>query len=101
MKSVREVSMIRRDEDGGVSRTVLYKGEKRKKKKQTMGLKTLERMAHEAARAEDAFASSYLSRHEGSNEKKRDGWIRDLNKNLYKASKTAGKKVKVNRLLGL
>ena len=101
MRSVREVSMIRKDADGGVSRTVLYKSQGRKRKKQTAGLKSVERMVHSAAKAEDAFASSYLARHERSNQKKRDGWIRDLNKNLYRATKRGSKKMKVSDLLGM
>ena len=92
--------MIRKDSEGGTSRTVLYRS-KRRKRKQTTGIRSLERLARRAAEAEDVFSSEYLDRHRRSNRKKRDGWLRDLNRNLYRAAEKGSKKLKVRKLVGL
>jgi hypothetical protein len=101
MSSVRRVSLVRNDPTTGASRTVLYERKRSKRKKQSTGLKAIERSVRQAARAEDAYASEYLARHEASNRKKRDGWLRDLDKNVYKASRKAGKKLNLRKLAGL
>jgi hypothetical protein len=72
---------------------------KRKKKKQTKGLKPVERLVRTVADANDAFGSSYAKRHRRSNRKRRDGWLRDMVGNFSKAGNKARKELEVSRIL--
>lgn len=83
-KSILKVSILRAD--GSVD--VICR-KKRKKKKQSKELKPLEKMSRRMADANLASAKSYASSHRKSNGKKRDGWLRDLPKNMSKASEKA------------
>lgn len=67
---------------------VVYQRRKRsgKRRSQSESLRWLENFTHEAARATSTGANTYLRRHERSNRKKRDGWIRDLPDNLWVAA---------------
>ena len=100
MSSVRQISLVRKDGSGVVTRTVLYEDRPRRKKMST-GLKAVERVVRRAAQAEDAFSSEYLARHEKSNLKKRDGWLKDLDDNVFRAARKANKKLTATKLLGL
>jgi hypothetical protein len=46
----------------------------------------VEQMVHQAADAAATTATVYLCRHERSNRRKRDGWLRDLPNNVYTAT---------------
>ena len=37
------------------------------------------------ARAQSTAVDTYLARHENSNDKKKNGWLRDLGNNVFKA----------------
>lgn len=89
-KSVRRV--VRLGEDGPV---VLHSRKKDKKKKQTWILEPIEKAGRRVAKAYRAGADSYLSRHDRSNRKNKDGWLRDYPKNAMKAARTGAKKLKV------
>jgi hypothetical protein len=43
------------------------------------------------------FTSSLRESHEASKDKKRDGWITDLGRNVFKAANKGRKKVKMGR----
>jgi hypothetical protein len=66
---------------------VIVKGRKgrRSRRRQTEGLGWVEAFTHETARAASAGVDTYLKRHERSNKRKRDGWIRDLPDNMWSA----------------
>jgi hypothetical protein len=97
-KSVRRVVLLQPDGAGGIAAQTLYEKETdRKNKKQQKGLKEVGkgvRRLHNAARA---FDEEYLRRHDASNRKKRDGWARELPKNLVKATRKGVKKVEASR----
>ena len=98
-KGVRRVTVFERDTDGHVHAVTVY-SRRRARKRQTQGLKPFERLARTAAKAGDAFAGTYRRRHRRSNEKRKDGWLRDGISNLAKAGDRARKKLDVARLLG-
>jgi hypothetical protein len=54
------------------------------RKKQSKMLRPLERRIRRLARRESRALSMYLALHDRSNRKKRNGWIRDLGRNLRK-----------------
>lgn len=94
VKSIRRITTF---DDNGHPVTV-FKGKNKKKKKQAAWLKPFEKRQRRAARAMIAGSESYLDRHQRSNRKKRNGWLRDLNKNSLKAWRKGAKKLKVFKL---
>jgi Family of unknown function (DUF6312) len=93
-ESVRSVVVIRADNSGRMVSTTLHEKETRKKKG-TRKLRPVERAITRAAEGAQEFANSYLSRHDKSNEKKKNGWARDFAYNVYKADRAGMKKLKL------
>jgi len=92
--------MARLRQRGSVGGIAVYRyGGKKKTKKRSRGLKPLERAVRRGAIADSAFSTRYLKAHRKSNRKKRDGWLRDLDDNLYKASRRGRKRLKLRRVL--
>lgn len=54
-------------------------------KRQAKMLRPLEKGMRKAIRRQLGVAQIYLSRHERSNRRKRDGWLKDLPRNIYRA----------------
>ncbi len=79
------ITVIRRDETGRLIARERYEGEGRRRKKQSKMLKPIERTLRNAVRFESRLLNDYLSRHERSNAKKRNGWVKDLPTNLVRA----------------
>ncbi len=97
-KSIRKVILLAPDAKGNVSPIVLFDRDG-ERKKMSRPLRPLEKAVRRAADAEAAFAKTYLSRHRRSNAKKKDGWIRDLNVNLFKATRRGFKRSPLGRLI--
>src|SRR5687767_4635374 len=98
--SVREVRSIEQHADGDKASIILFRRRGKKRKKSSWGLKAVEEAAHQAAKGQTTFANSYLSRHERSNEKKRDGWLIDLPTNVFKAARRGRKQARIERVYG-
>lgn len=77
------ITVIRRDENGKLVARERYE-EGPRRKKQSKLLKPLERTMRRAIGFESRLLNDYLGRHERSNAKKRDGWIKDLPRNLFR-----------------
>lgn len=90
--SVRRITLLRRDASGVVVPVRLY--ERSTSKKGTRSAKFFERSARRIAKGQLKTAEGYLSRHEKSNRKKKDGWLRDFNANVFKASKKGLKQLR-------
>ncbi len=56
-----------------------------RRKKQARVLRPLERGMRKGLRRQLGFARIYLAHHERSNRRKRDGWLKDLPRNVYRA----------------
>ena len=87
-KSVRRVSIVKSDGSGVIT---LHRGKKRRKKS-SKGLGIFEKAVRRMSKTNLAGAKEYDKRHRKSNRKKRDGWLRDLPKNLNKSSLKAWKR---------
>ncbi len=110
-KSVKRITILKASstkgkgagDDNGSSDTstaVVIKP-KRKKKKHSKGLiKIWERLARRSADANQRAYDDYASRHERSNRKRRDGWLRDYSYNWLRAQREGGKKLKLSKLFG-
>ena len=79
------ITVIRRDESGRLIARERYEGEGRRRKKQSPLLKPIERTLRNAIRFETRLLNDYLGRHERSNAKKRNGWVKDMPGNLMRA----------------
>ena len=80
------VTVVRRDEYGRLVARERYESEgERRRKKQSKLLRPIERLMRRAIKFEVRLLSDYLGRHEHSNSKKRDGWIKDLSKNVRRS----------------
>lgn len=97
-KNIVRVVRLERDQAGNWSPVVLHET-KTKRKKSKGPLRSIERVVRRVARAQQAFADSYLDRHNGSNQKKRDGWMSDMPVNVLRASGKGMKKLQIAKLL--
>ena len=91
---LKYITSLNSDDDFGGIPEVLYGSSsnrrKKKKKKQSRALKPLERAIYSMAKSYDKATKEYLDRHENSNKKKKNGWIRDFSKNYGKAMRKVG-----------
>jgi hypothetical protein len=96
---IKRVTVIRRDGRGQIIARDAYEG-KRKKKKQSKGLRPIERELRKILEFRSDVISNYLDRHNRSNEKRRDGWLSDLPSNMVRAVRKAKPKrlLRVKRL---
>jgi len=95
-KTVRRITVLSPEVEGWQAMTI-YKKKRRKKKKGVRVLRPLEKGVRRLARADRTFSDTYLKRHKKSTRKKRDGWLRDLNYNLYHAGRRQAKALKIPR----
>ena len=67
---------------------------KKKKKKTSKVLRPLERLVRRTMMAGETFNSNFLDRHNRSRKKKKDEWIRKLDRNVFRAARKGSKKIK-------
>ncbi|NEP58851.1 MAG: hypothetical protein F6K31_17830 [Symploca sp. SIO2G7] len=88
-EEVKAATVLRSEESFGGSPDVLVgsggRRKKKKKKKQAAALKPYEKTIFKVAKSYDKATKEYKDRHEKSNRKKKNGWIKDLPKNYSKA----------------
>jgi hypothetical protein len=97
-RKIQRITVFDRDVTGSLRPVVLF-DRRPKKKKQTKGLRPVERLVRTVVDANDAFGSTYARRHRRSNRKRRDGWLRDMVVNYSKAGNKARKELEVSRIL--
>lgn len=89
----RAVVLRSDDSYGGYADTIFGREKKKrrkKRKKQSKFLSPWEKTVRRAAKNQVKASDSYLERHERSNRKKKNGWIRDLNKNVSRSLSKLG-----------
>jgi hypothetical protein len=91
-KAINRIILLQPGSSGSLVRTVLYESPN-EHKKQTRILRPLERVVRRVSRAQLDYWGTLVSRHNRSNRKKRDGWIRDSVTNLAKASQKRAKQI--------
>ena len=99
-KSVRQITVLQRDQTGAIAPVVVFK-RRRGKKKSTRFVRPLEKITRSLAEASDAATGTYLKRHKKSNRKRRDGWVRDVPTNVVKANRKAMKEIRPAAFFGL
>lgn len=83
---IKRVTVIKRDGRGQIVSRDAYEGE-RKTRKQSKTLRPMERQVRKMMEFQQDVIQNYLGRHQRSNEKKRDGWLSDLPRNMMRAVK--------------
>lgn len=89
-KSVRKVVKLQRDEDGSLSPVVIYKGATRKRKV-SAALRPLEKGIRRLVKSQATVTDTYLRKHNRSNEKRKDGWVKDFVSNVSNAGRKGRK----------
>jgi hypothetical protein len=97
-KGVEEIIVLRRDEQGRLRKRTIYQRSK-KQKKSTPSVGPVGRVMRKIVSGSESAAKLYLDRHDESNRKKSDGWLRDLPYNTYRAARRGMRKVR--RAFGL
>jgi len=93
----RRVTILGKNADGTAAiKTIVAPSEK---KKGTKGLSLIEKIVRTGAEVGTTAGNSYLARHEKSNAKKKDGWVKDAPINVIKAGMKGIKKVKISKFL--
>lgn len=95
-KTVRRITVLS-PEEGRWQAITIYKKKGKKKRKRSKMLRPLERGARRLAKGNRKIAQTYLKRHNKSTRKKRDGWLRDLGYNVYRANRKGAKTLKIPR----
>ena len=95
--TVRRVVQLQPDATGRITPVVLYERDAVRRKKGSRIVRPLERLVHRLAKSSHAQAEKYLARHERSNTKKRDGWVRDFNVNVIRAVQAGQKPLRWDR----
>jgi hypothetical protein len=94
-KDVRSIVQLQRDDDGTLVPSVIYRAERRKKRGSST-FKPLEKTVRKIAKSQTRFAGTYLKKHARSNEKRKDGWMKDLVTNLTNAESKGRKSLTKN-----
>jgi len=89
LKSVKRVVVLQKDASGATVPFVAF----RERRKGSRRLRPLEKAVRRLNVAQGTTAGVYLESHERSNRKKRNGWFKDLRKNLAKAGRRGAKKL--------
>ncbi len=97
-KSVRKVIQLQKDSNGNQAPVVLYR-KTGGNKKMTSNLRPLEKAVRRMMTAESAVLNTYLEKHERSNQKTKDGWLRDMVPNIVEAGEKGRKKLRINRMI--
>ena len=100
VKPAKRVTVLTRDANGDLSvKAETTSGEQKKKKKSTKGLGLVEKIVRTGVDVGTATGGSYLGRHKKSNEKKKDGWIKDAPVNVVRSGLKGMKKIKIRNFI--
>ena len=97
VKPAKRVTVLTRDANGNLSvKAETTSGEQ---KKNTTGLGLVEKIVRTGVDVGTATGGSYLGRHKKSNEKKKDGWIKDAPVNVVRSGLKGMKKIKIRNFI--
>ena len=91
--AISKVSKVQRAEDGVVVRTRL--GESGGRRRVSKRYRKVDKALRRVIRAQRTALDEFSGRHERSSARKKNGGLRDLRKNLFKATRKGVKKIKL------
>jgi hypothetical protein len=83
---IKRVTLVKRDNRGRIVARESYSS-KRRSKRSSRGLRPIERGIRNILEFQVDVLGNYLGRHRRSNQKRRDGWLRDMQTNVFRAVK--------------
>ena len=97
--SIRRIIRLETTPDGATVPVEIYARQSGGKKKTERSLRPMRRAQRQLARAQVAMAAEYLDRFDRSDRKKRNGWLRDNPRNVWKAVRKGSKQIKLTKIL--
>lgn len=86
---VKSIHVFTKNEAGGVTKLGTFKPRRRGAKKIPRWARPFEKETRRVYQAMSRFANEGLRRHQRSNSRKKNGWLKDLNHNTYVANRKA------------
>ena len=93
---MKSAVLLEQGADGVTTSTLLYK--ERGKRRISKQWRPLEKALRRVSLAQSTAADDYLRRHKRSGEKKKNGAVRDMGKNVWRAQRKGVKKLKIRFL---
>ncbi len=81
---IKSIALIQSGDGEPVQRTVLAEV---KRKRVSKRWRKMEKWVRRLNKSQAITAREYMARHDRSNQKKKNGWLKDIGKNLSKAQK--------------
>lgn len=94
--AVKSAVLLEQGADGAITSTVLIK--ERRKRRVSKQWRPLEKALRRVSLAQSTAADDYLRRHKRSSQKKKNGAVRDMGKNMWRAQRKGVKKLKIRFL---
>ena len=94
--AVKSAVVVQQGADGGVTTTVIHKD--KRKRRVSKRWRPLEKSLRRMSLAQSTAADEYLRRHKRSGAKKKNGAVRDMGKNVWRAQRKGVKKLKIRLL---
>jgi len=99
VRNVRRIIRLEPGADGYVPNVLYDRGAGRERKRTTPLLRPMERLLRQCSEAQSTAALDYLERHYRSSGKTKNGWFHDLSRNLVKAQRRGGRRIKLAKIL--
>jgi hypothetical protein len=96
---VRRVVQLQKDSAGHTVAVEIYRKPGDARKKSSRPMRPIDKAIRRAAEAQQTTAATYLQKHEKSSAMRKDGWLRDLNANVWDATRKGQKALKLRRLI--
>ena len=94
--AVKSAVLLQQGADGTMTSTLILK--EKRKRRVSKRWRPLEKAMRRVSLAQSTAADDYLRRHKRSNEKKKNGALRDMGKNMWRAQRKGAKKLKIRFL---
>jgi hypothetical protein len=94
--AVKSIVLLEQGADGAVTSTRLFK--ERRKRRVSRRWRRLEKTLRRVSLAQSTAADDYMRRHKRSGQKKKNGAVRDMGKNMWRAQRKGAKKLKIRFL---
>jgi len=85
-RAVERVTLVNAERSGTFStRRIQIRRRQRRQRRQSATIRAEERLTRRIARALQDGVQEYLKQHDRSNRSRRNGWVRDMDRNLARA----------------
>ena len=91
-KGLKSAFILSQNETGGMTKTLIYQ-EPRRKPRVSKRWRGIEKAVHRLTKVQEIMLRDYLERHERSNMRKQDGWIKELAPNVRKSLRRGLKEI--------